>query len=518
MRRLTQEQYRNSLHDIFGNSVAIGGQFEPDPRSNFLLAVGSGHATVTASALEQYARTAKTVAAQVVDKQHRGQLIPCKPPVADKADDRCAREFLGKVGHLLFRRPLTTLELDGYAKLATQSATQLKDFYAGLQLALAGMLEAPQFLFIRESVESDPSRSGALRLAPSAMATRISFLLWNTTPDLPLLNAAERGDLRSAKDLQRQVDRLLVSPRLAVGVRAFFADMLGFDAFDSLAKDTQLYPAYTRDVATQAEEQTLRTIVDQLLDRNGDYRDLFTTRDTFMTPLLASVYRVPLPVASASGLANEWVAYEMPKDMADAGILTQISFLALHSHPGKTSPTQRGKALRELFLCQKVPDPPANVSFSRFNAADADGTKPLTVRERLNAHAGEPVCAGCHRLVDPIGLSFENFDTIGGFHRTENNEPIDASGKFANVSFQDATGLGQALHDSPQISSCLVQRLYAYASARQPTQSETTWLKNSLDKGFAEDGYRIRQILRRITLDPDFYRVSGNNESVASNN
>ncbi len=502
MHRLTQEQYRNSIRAAFGPSVTVGGQFAPDPRSHGLIAVGAAEATITGSMLERYDRIAKGVAAQIVDAQHRDQLIPCKPGYAAKRDDACARRFLDEVGHLLFRRPLSPPELAGYGDMAGQAATELNDFYGGLGVALAEMLEAPQFLFWKEQAE--PDGHVGYRLTPQSMASRLSFLLWDTAPDLPLLAAAERGKLRTPKGLERQVDRMLASPLLENGVRAFFRDMFGFDAFDFLAKDVQLYPGFTREAAVQAQEQTLRTVVDHLLKRDGDYRELFKTRKTFLTPLLASLYRVRLE--KAQNAVGEWTAYEFPAEMPQAGVLTQLSFLALYSHPGATSPTERGKAVREVMMCQRVPAPPANVDFSKFKAAEAG--KLTTIRDRLKAHANNPICASCHRQTDPIGFALENYDTAGGFRRTESGLAIDTSGNLGATTFQDADGLGEALYRDKQLTRCVVQRVFSYATGRTPSAGENAWLTHEVEPQFAKDGYRMRALLRRLALDPVFYAVS----------
>jgi hypothetical protein len=509
MRRLTESQYRNSIQDIFGD-VALGGRFEPDQRIASLIAVGAGNATVTPGSLEEYDRMAMGIAGQVVDPQRRDQLIPCKPASATAPDDACARTFLAKVGHLLFRRPLTEPELANSIKVASTGAADVKDFYFGLQLALGRMLVAPQFLFIKEQSESDPARAGGLRLTPHAMATRLSLLFWGSTPDLPLLKAAESRELNTPRGLTTQVDRLLASPRLEAGVRAFFADMLGFDGFEGLTKDGQLYPNYSAEVGKQAQEQTLRTIVEHLVVQKADYRDLFTSNKTFMTPLLASVYGVPYP--SPWGRPWEWTAYEFPKDIPQAGILTHISFTALHSHGGSTSATLRGIGIREVLLCQPVPPPPPDVDFSKFEAS-AKG--PMTIRERMRAHAENAACASCHRMLDPPGLALENYDTIGRFRRTDNGAPIDPSGVLDGVNYTDASGLGRALHDNPRTPACVAQRAYTYANGRPATPNETQWMGQQLGQGFAADGYQVPALLRRIALNPGFYRVTADAATAA---
>jgi hypothetical protein len=332
-------------------------------------------------------------------------------------------------------------------------------------------------------------------------ASQLSFFLWNSGPDAKLMAAAQQGRLGSAAGLAAEVDRMLKSPRLEAGVRAFFSDMLQFDLFDTLAKDAKIYPKWTVKAAQDAQEQTLRTIVDLLLWQRGDYRDLFTERKTFLTPLLGSLYGVP--VAPAGGVQQQ--PYEFPAGDPRAGLQAQASFVALHSHEGLSSPTLRGKALRELLLCEPVPAPPANVNFA--TAQDTHNPDFKTMRARLTAHRTDPTCAGCHKLMDPMGLALENFDSDAGYRSRENGEIIDTHGELDGIEFSDAAGLGRALHDNPATGPCLVRRLFSYATGRPVARRDMAWIRY-LEKGFAEDGYRPPDLMRRIALSENFYRVS----------
>jgi hypothetical protein len=361
-------------------------------------------------------------------------------------------------------------------------------------------LTAPQFLYRLDSTEKDPRNPERLRLTDYALAERLSFFLWDTAPDPQLLAAAKAHALSTPKGLQREVDRMLASPRLESGMRAFFSDMLQFDTFDALAKDSANYPKFTFAASQEAREQTLRTIIDLLVRSNGDYRDLFITRKTELTTRLGSLYGVA--VAPPDGNFDAWVSYEFSESSGHSGILTQASFVGLHSHPARTSPTIRGKALREILMCQTVPDPPGNVDFKLVQ--DTTNAQFKTVRQRLGAHATEAMCKGCHKITDPIGLGLENFDTIGGFRTVENGAPIDASGVLDGVSFVGAQGLGKALHDNPNISACLVKKMYEYSVGREPSVTERAWLSDNLGKLFAARGYRATALMRDIALSDAF--------------
>ena len=502
MRRLTEAQYRNTINDVFGD-LTIGGRFEPDTREGQLIAVGASKATVTPRGLEEYDRMATGIAQQVVDPKRRNQFIPCKPADPKAPDAVCARTFLTKVGYLLYRRPMTDQEISNALDIASTGSKQVNDFYFGIQLALTAMLESPQFLFVKEQIEPDPNRAGAYRLNPQSMATRMSLLFWGSMPDTELLRAATAGEFDKPDGLARQVDRMMASPRFEAGVMAYFADMLKFDQFGALSKDPALYPNYSAEVAKQAQEQALRTIVDLLVAQNGDYRDIYTTDKTYLTPLLASAYGVPF--TSKWGDLRYWAPVEMPKNVPSAGVLTQIGFAALNSSSGKTSPTLRGKAVRELILCQEIPPPPPNVDFSKFANADGNVT---SVREAIEAHSSNPACAGCHKNMDPLGLALENFDTSGMFRTEDAHKPIDASGFLDKATYNDAAGLGKVMHDSPRTTSCLASRVFTYATGRTLTANEKQWVKDQLLADWATQGYKYGALLRRITLDPGFYRVT----------
>jgi hypothetical protein len=509
--RLSAAQYRQVIADVFAPDIKLGGRFEPGARKNGLLAVGASAVSMSASGFEQYDTMARTIAGQVVDAKHRDALIPCKPADAKKPDQACATQAITKYARLLFRRPATDKEIAGPVQLAGQAADAKGDFYAGLSYGLAQLLDSPNFIFRKDVAETDPSDKTQLRLTAWSKASRLSFFLWNTAPDEELLSAAQAGELDSKSGIGKQIDRMLASPRLENGVRAFFIDFLDFDQFDSLPKDAAIYPVFSQKVAHDAQEQTLRTAIDLLVTRKGDYRDLFTTRKTFLTRNLGVVYQVP--VASE----KEWEAHEFPADDPHAGILTQLSFTELHSHPGRSSSTLRGKAVREILLCQLVPSPPANVNFTVVQ--DTNNPNFKTARDRLTAHRTEATCAGCHKIMDPIGLGLENFDGVGQFRSTENGANIDASGEIDGIKFSDAASLGQAIHDNPATTACLSNSMYRYAVGRDfdPGEREfQTWL----GKQFAEKGYRVPDLMKTIATSDAFFAVRPSAGAVkeASNN
>jgi hypothetical protein len=283
-------------------------------------------------------------------------------------------------------------------------------------------------------------------------------------------------------------------------------DMLGLEAFDNLAKDPVIYPAFTLKVVNDAREQTLKVIVDHLVTRRGDYRDLFTTRRTFVTPDIGLIYGIPV-----NGIYKGWASYEFPEGDPRAGLLAQVGFLSQFSHPGRSSATKRGRGLRENLLCHRVPDPPPNVNFALVEDVTAK-----TARDRLAAHSSEPICAGCHKITDPIGLALENFDGSGRFRLTENGVTVNASGELDGIKFEDAAGLGRAVRDNPALTSCLVSRLYSYGTGHSVQPNEAEWIKY-LGARFAANGYRIPDLLLTIAMSDAFYAAKAPEMTTGAN-
>lgn len=503
-RLITEQQYLNTVGHIFGRDIEVIAQFAPMQRTDGLLALGSSKAGVPAGELQKFQRAARQVAAQIVDNgnlelklaSHRDVLMPCRPAAANLPDRVCAEMFLRATGRLLYRRPLSESRLAQMVDEAGKATVQLGDFYTGLATVVEGMLISPEVLFIQDRSEPDPERPGRRRLEAYSYASRLSFFLWNAAPDQAVLKAAETGELYTAKGRARVVDMMLASPRLEMGVRAFFDDMLGFDAFANLAKDPAAYPAETGVTLADAREQTLRTIYDHLVVKGLDYRDLFTTRSTFMSPALGPIYRVPTTPG--------WSPYEFPENSPRMGLLTHVSFLAQHAHPARSSATRRGKALRELLLCQPVPLPPPNVDFSAVEDPKATFR---TARDRVSVHLENPVCAGCHRITDPIGLALENFDGAGAYRRTEKGAVIDASGTLDGNVFKDVAGLAQTVRNHPALPTCLVRRIYGYGVGA-PVGNGDKPLIDYFAAEFARSGYRLTDLLRAIVLSPAFYDVA----------
>ncbi|AKF10551.1 Cellulose-binding domain protein [Sandaracinus amylolyticus] len=465
MRRLTAVQYDATMRALFGDDVQVDAELEADTPVNGFVAIGSARTTISPRAAELYESAALRIAeSELTDPARRGDVVPCTP--SGTVDSACAREFVETFGRRAWRRPLAVDEVTRYVAIADQSATVLGDFYEGLAMATAGLLQSPNFLF---RVEIGEEADGRRRYSSVEMASRLSYLIWNAPPDEALLAAGERGDLVDAELLRAQAERMVAEERSRGALRDFFAELLRLEGLDRLPQDPDEFPAMSATIGAAMRESTLRTIEDHLLVEGGSYRDLFTTRTTFVNPELAALYGVEAPAE------GEWARVELP-DGPRAGLLGQASVLALFSHSHASSPTLRGKFVRETLLCQSIPPPPADVG----ELPEPSPELP-TMRERLQEHRANPACASCHSITDPIGLALENFDAIGSFREQENGATIDPSGELDGTAFADARELGQAMASHPQLTACLVRNLYRYGTGHVETRGEEPTIRDLAD-------------------------------------
>ena len=506
-RRITEAQYRHAIADLFGLAIKVEGRFEPEIRKDGLLAIGSSEASISDPGFAQYFAIARSVADQVLPSTPaqanqaatgaRDKIMPCAPARPDAPDAACAETFVRQYGERLFRHPLSNADVALRVRLEEAGAAQSKDFYAGLRLSLMSLLTAPEFLFRLETAEPDDAAPSSLRLDAYSKAARLSYLMWDAPPDAALLAAAKDGSINTSAGLTAQIERLSADhARMEAGLRSFFADMLQFNMFEDLTKDSKAYPRYNLAVAESAREQTLRVLADQLITKNGDYRDIFTTRDSFINRALAPVYKVPYTYD------GEWTRYTFPADTGQSGLLTQATFMMLFSHPGRSSPTVRGVKLSEIFLCVKIPPPPANVDFSKVRDSDAG-----TVRQRLLQHATNAGCSGCHLLSDPPGLALENFDGIGQFRTMESGQKIDVSVDWLGKKFDGSQGLGANFHADARVPACLVRNVFAYGTGRTPDKTDQAFIDRQI-KAFAGGGYKVPALIADIAASPEFYRVA----------
>ncbi|HEX5661193.1 MAG TPA: DUF1592 domain-containing protein [Polyangiales bacterium] len=478
LRKLTVYQYENTVADLFGVMAKLP-ELEPDTSINGFFAIGAAKATVSVSAAEKFESAAFVLAAAALDATHRDAFVGCTPATAG-----CADGFVARFGQRAFRRPLTAEEVARYVGLASQAQAALGgDFYAGLSYAIAGMLQAPSFLF---RVELGKDGGGnTVAYDDYELATRLSYLLWNTTPDDALLAAASRGELSKLDGLLEQADRLIADPRAKSALDNFHSERLSLEEIDLVDKNAKVMPdGFDDALKTAMKDDVLDTIEDYTFGANTDFRELFTTRVAFVNSELATLYGLP---ASSNGRVT------LPADGPRAGLLGKAVFLATYAHTDGTSPTKRGKFIRERMLCQSIPAPPPEVS----TVLPEPAANAPTMRERLAVHNSVASCAGCHKLMDPIGLSLENFDAVGRWRKDDNGHALDVTGSLNGSDFDGALQLAELLHDEESAIECVARQLYRYATAHVETDGEEPAVQETIE-AFAASGYKFSALLRAV--------------------
>ncbi len=489
--RLTRSQYAASIHDIFGAEVVVPSALEPDLPLDGFESLGASKSTVSARGIEQYESAAYAIGKQLTtDPKLLARVLTCKPE--GPADAACARSFVATYGPRVYRRPLAEPELAAVTSKITASGLALGSFEKGLAFGIAALLQSPNFLYRGAVGEPDPDRPGQRRYTAYELAARLSYFLWNSTPDDALLDAAKTGKLGNYDGISAEVDRMLASPKARDGLRNFVSEWLRLGELDLLQKDSKLFTTFSTDLGAMAREETQRVFEDLVFDRDADVRDVMTTRRTFVTPKLASMYEVPAP--SATGFAP----VELPAGRR-RGLLGHISILALYAHPTSTSATLRGKFVREKLLCVTIPPPPANLNTALPEPTEAA----KTLRDRVQIHFTAPTCASCHLQMDPIGLGLEQFDGIGRGRTKENGVVIDPSGTLDGAAFSGPESLGQLIHDHRAFAPCIVRKVFQYATGVATDGSEVDTLDALLGR-FIATGYRMKPLLAAIASSPAF--------------
>jgi hypothetical protein len=492
--RLTTVQYGNTLRHLLGDDLPAVG-IEADTNPYLFYSIGATTVPLSELGVQQFEEAADAIVSAVfADAARRDALVACTPQAPG---DGCAAQFIATFGRRAFRRPLSDAEQARWLAVSNQLSDG--DAWLGLRMAVAGMLQSPNLLYRVELGEADPADDSRRRYTDYEMASRLSFLLWNTTPDDELLDAAERGELSDADGIETQARRLLDDPRAGEAIQEFFAQYFDLGRLDGLTRNTDSYPQFTPTLPESMRTEVKLLVDDFVNRRDADIRGIYSTRRTFVNSELASLYGIEADGASEV----TYVPVELPEDGPRAGLLSLGALLTMNAHETETSPTLRGKYVRERVLCESVPAPPDDVDID----IPSDPTQTTTLRERLDEHRTNPVCAACHAFIDPPGFLFEHFDSVGAYRTKDNGQPIDASGDLDGAPLSGASDLAKALENDDRVSYCMVTQLFRHAQGRLDEATEGAALRQ-LDEQFADSGYRFRELMVSLVAHDSFRFVA----------
>ena len=429
----------------------------------------------------------------LVDTPSRARIFTCEPGDDGASAAACASDILSGLARRAFRRPVTGEDVDRLLDFYQQGVAT-GGFDGGIELALRRLLVSPEFLF---RIVEDPAGlppGTAYELGDLELASRLSFFLWSSIPDDELLDAAVRGELRDPAVLRAQTQRMLADPRAQALVTNFAGQWLGLRNAAAVQPDEDLFPDFGEDLRQGFRRET-EMLFDAILREDRSIVELLSADYTFLNERLAVHYGIP----NVRGSHFRRVALDDP---GRGGLLGHGSILTVTSHANRTSPVVRGKWVLENILGTPPPPPPADVP-----ALEATTTgRTLTMREAMEQHRANPVCASCHRVMDPLGLALEPFDAIGR-RRTPNQTrvPMNLTGVMPDGTvFDGPAGLKAALLAHPErFVTTVTEKLLTYAVGRGVEHYDAPAVR-AITRAAAEDGYRLTTLILGVVESPPF--------------
>ncbi|MDP3236562.1 MAG: DUF1592 domain-containing protein [Myxococcales bacterium] len=500
VRRLTRWEYDNTVRDLVGVTTNPSAEFSAEEEA-LGFTNNSASLTTTPSLVEKQLAAAEAIATTVSGRLSSLRWYTCNP--ASETENVCAVRFIDSFGQRAYRRPLTeperaalfTLFQQGRAAGGVDATGQaVSGFLAGIQLVITGALLSPDFLY-RMEASGTPGPVTDLELA-----SRLSFLLWGSMPDDTLLTAAVTLQLHTPEQLATQAERMLRDDKARAVVKEFHKQWLDFDRVHNAGKARSVFPEWSATIADLMEAETGDFIVRTVFDGEGTWDALMTSSSSYLTSPLAQFYGVPFP----SGSGVQRVTFDARRR---AGLLTQGSLLSINAHSDQTSPVHRGMLVRQTFLCEVLPAPPANVSIEV--PAPTPGS---TARERFAQHSSDAACTGCHQLMDPLGFGFENYDGVGRWRDLESGKPIDSSGMLfgtdAHGPYQGPVELARKLASSTQARGCYVKQWFRFAYGRGEVAADACTMER-LNAGFQSSGRDVKALLTSLTQTDAFRTRAG---------
>jgi hypothetical protein len=426
------------------------------------------------------------------DTPSRRRIFVCHP-ASPSAEEPCARQIVATLARRAYRQPLTHADLQlvmGFYQTGRRGGS----FEAGIEMAVQRILASPKFIF---RIERDPENvpaGTAYRINDVELASRLSFFLWSGIPDDELLKLASEGKLKNPAVLDREVRRMLVDPRSQALVSNFEGQWLHLRNVRSLLPNSDEFPDFDDNLRQSLQKET-ELFFESIMREDRSVLDLMTADYTFVNERLARHYGIP----DIYGSRFRRVTIT---DEARKGLLGQGSILAVTSHSDRTSPVVRGKWILENILGMPVPPPPPDVPPLKENQ---EGQKPHTMREQMTEHRANPVCASCHKAMDPIGFALENFDAVGAWRTEEAGVRIDASGELADGAKVDGVvTLRQALMSRPEVfAGTVTEKLLTYALGRGIDYRDMPAVRGIL-RDSARGDYRFSTLILGIVHSTPF--------------
>jgi hypothetical protein len=492
IRRLTRFEYNNTVRDLLGDNSNPADVLPPEEEvAGFNNQAGA--LTTSDLLVEQYLKVAEGVSARAIGNMDT-LMEGCDP--ASQGSDACALSFIERWGRRAYRRPLEQEEVDRLQDVFDWALTDpdLGTFEDGIQIVIEVMLQSPSFLYRPEYGSETPIEGDVVPFTSWEMATKLSYMLWNTMPDDELFQAAENDVLSTREEIAAQASRMLEDDRAKDTIRNFHEQWLLLTQLDSVTKDTSVYPAYNAGLRPLWEEEIQTFIEDVILEGDGSLETLLTADYSFMNEELANFYGDDV-LEPVTGTELRRVQLDPTRR---AGFLTSAALMATHANLNQSSPVFRGKFVREQLMCNTLPLPPNDLV---IEPPQLDPNK--TTKEQFEEIGADPSCASCHSLMNPIGFIFEHYDGVGQWRDQQNGKDIDAVGEVVQTedidgTYDGAIELARALAGSTQVQECVSSQWFRFAYNRSVTPLDSCSTEQ-LNERFAASNFNIRELLVALT-------------------
>lgn len=433
------------------------------------------------------------------DTPSRHAIFVCDPKDASR-EEHCAREILAHLATRAFRRPVQQSDAAVDALMQFyQSGRRSGNFETGIQEGVARLLVDPRFLYRIEAEPTDVADGSIYRISDIELASRLSFFLWSSVPDETLIRVASEGHLTDTRVLEQQVRRMLADPRSRALVDNFAGQWLRLRELRTAQPEDKGFDENLR----RAFERETELLFANIIHEDRSLIELLDADYTFVNERLAGHYGIPNVHDSYMRRVS------LPKDSPRRGLLGKGSVLTVTSAANRTSPVMRGAWVMESLLGAPVPQPPPGVDVDLKE--DPSLARPMTVRQRLEKHRANPACAACHQIMDPIGFSLENFDSVGRWREFDGPTPVDASGKLVDgTPLAGVQDLRRALLDqSESFFTTATEKLLTYALGRRLEDYDQPVVRKIV-RDAGRDGYRFSSIVLGIVNSLPFQmRVKG---------
>ncbi len=455
--------------------------------------IGVAYGITTVPHLKDFAVVGPYRVTGVSETESRQRIFTCRPTNAAE-EPTCARAIIKRLASDAFRGPVSDWDFDDLMKFY-EDERKASDFEHGIGAALEAILTSPQFLFRLESAPSTVRAGQTYRVADRELASRLSFFLWNASPDAELLQAATQGRLKTPAELEKQITRMLADRRAETLSTRFASQWLRLQDVDQMLPDALLYPYYDYTLG-QAFRRESELLFDSLVREDRSIMDLLTADYTFVNERIARHYGIP----NVTGPEFRKVAVPDYR----RGILGHGSVLVLTSVADRTSPVMRGKWVMEVLLGSPPPPPPPGVPLLEETQGAVAG-KLLSTRERMEEHRKNPACTSCHKVIDPLGLALDNFDVTGKWRIKDNGVAVDATGVlYDGMALDGPASLRAALakHKDAFLLS-FTENLMTYALGRRIETADMPQVRQVIRSAAAQD-YRVSAFIRSVAASSAF--------------